>query len=290
MSIEANFAFVITLVGGMAGVPRLARTERAGYWAGVLGQGVSGSLFVVAGAVMSIAMQHATGEATDDPTRMLATLAIPALGLCSLLLVAFANIGTQAVGLYLYGITLKTSFRKADYRALVLILASYVAALCFWGRIVEHFGAFLTVTACVYAPLAALLFADFFIVRRQRVSLRDAFGLPGRSAYHYTNGFNLVGIFCILFGVSVSLAIYDPVHAVVRMQALFPLTPTGASFVATALLYCVLSHVPVIRRYLFQDDLRDSLRDGLKDGLQHTCRDSFQHTSKGVPQGGREGI
>lgn len=31
MSIEANFAFVITLVGGMAGVPRLARTERGGY-------------------------------------------------------------------------------------------------------------------------------------------------------------------------------------------------------------------------------------------------------------------
>ena len=60
MSVEANFAFVITLVGGMAGVPRLTRSERAGFWAGVLGQGAAGSFFVVVGAVMAIAMQHVT--------------------------------------------------------------------------------------------------------------------------------------------------------------------------------------------------------------------------------------
>ena len=36
ISIEANFAFVITLVGGMAEVPRLVKNERAGFWAGVI--------------------------------------------------------------------------------------------------------------------------------------------------------------------------------------------------------------------------------------------------------------
>ncbi|OPZ89089.1 MAG: cytosine permease [Firmicutes bacterium ADurb.Bin419] len=33
ISIEANFAFVITLVGGMSGVPRLTKSERSGFWA-----------------------------------------------------------------------------------------------------------------------------------------------------------------------------------------------------------------------------------------------------------------
>ncbi|MGN0582938.1 MAG: permease, partial [Oscillospiraceae bacterium] len=76
ISIEANFAFVITLVGGMAEVPRLTKKENSGFWAGVLGQGLAGSFFVVVGAVMSIAMQYVTGEMIDDPTMMLATLSV----------------------------------------------------------------------------------------------------------------------------------------------------------------------------------------------------------------------
>ena len=149
ISIEANFAFVITLVGGMAEVPRLTKTERSGFWAGVFGQGIAGSFFVVVGAIMAIAMQYVTGEMIDDPTMMLATLSVPALACSSLLLVAFANIGTQAVGSYIYGVMLKSSFKKADYRILILVLAVYVSLLCVWGKIIEYFGSFLTISACI---------------------------------------------------------------------------------------------------------------------------------------------
>ena len=71
LSIEANFAFVITLVGGMAEVPRLCRSEKSGYYAGVLGQGAAGSFFVVVGAVMASAMQYVTGKMVDGPTLMI---------------------------------------------------------------------------------------------------------------------------------------------------------------------------------------------------------------------------
>lgn len=253
VSIEANFAFVITLVGGMAGVPRLVRSERAGFWAGVLGQGAAGSFFVVIGAVMAIAMQIVTGEMVEDPTMMLAVLAAPAMALCSLLLVAFANIGTQAVGAYLYGVMLKSAFRTASYRIILLILAAYACSLVLWGGVVEYFGSFLTLSACIYAPLAALLFADFFLVRRQRLALRSAFGLPGYEAYRYTRGFNWVGLLCVAAGVALSLAVYDPVAGVVRCRALFTLTPTGLSFLGTGALYWLLSRIPPIRRYLLQD-------------------------------------
>lgn len=254
ISIEANFAFVITLVGGMAEVPRLTKKERSGFWAGVVGQGVSGSLFVVVGAVMAIATQYVTGEMIDDPTRMLQILTnIPALALSSLLLVAFANIGTQAVGSYLYGVMLKSSFRRASYHLLIIILAVYVAGLCVWGRIVEFFGSFLTISACVYAPLAALLFTDFFFVRRQRLDLRSAFGLPGHRSYEYTRGFNWVGLLCVAAGVAMSLAVYNPVSGEVHIMPLFMLTPTGFSFIGTAVLYYLLSLVPPIRKYLLKD-------------------------------------
>jgi len=257
ISVEANFAFVITLVGGMAGVPRLAKTERAGFWAGVFGQGLSGSFFVVVGAVMAIAMQYATGEMIEDPTLMLATLSVPTLAFSSLLLVAFANIGTQAVGSYIYGVMLKSSFQKADYRLLILILALYIGALCVWGEITTYFGSFLTISACIYAPLAALLSVDFFLVRKQRLSLRSAFGQAGFHAYDYTRGVNWMGFLCVAAGVALSLLVYNPVTGEVHNMVLFHLTPTGFSFLGSGLLYYILSRIPAARRYLLRD--RDEL-------------------------------
>lgn len=259
ISMEANFAFVITLVGGMAEIPRLSKTEKSGYWAGVLGQGLIGSFFVVIGAVMAIAMEHVTGTMVDDPTIMLATLSVPALALCSLLLVGFANVGTQAVGSYIYGVMLKSSFQKANYKVLLMILAGYVTLLCIWGKIVTYFGSFLTISACVYAPLAALLFVDFFLIRKQKLSLRDAYRLPGYDAYDYHKGFNLVGLFCVAAGVAMSLAIYNPVTGEVHNMFLFHLTPTGFSFIGTGLLYWLLCEIPGIREYVHKDKKKDTI-------------------------------
>ena len=252
LNIEANFAFVITLVGGMAEVPRLCKSERSGYYAGVLGQGAAGSFFVVVGAVMAIAMQYVTGQMVDDPTLMMATLSAPILGLSSLLLVAFANIGTQAVGSYIYGVMLKSTFKKSSYKVLVLVLGLYVAVLCVWGKITEYFGSFLTIGACVYAPLAALLFVDFFLVRKQKIDLKSAYELPGHTAYRYTGGFNIVGIICLALGFGFTLLIFDPINVVIHNKILFMLTPTFASFLFTGILYYLLCKIPFIRDYVIR--------------------------------------
>lgn len=253
LALEANFAFVITLVGGMAGVPRLCKSEKGAFYAGVFGQGISGSFFVVVGAVMVISMKLAVGKETTDPTEMLSSLGTPLMALLSLLLVAFANIGTQAVGSYLYGVTLRSSFKKLSYHALILILASYISVLCIWGKIIEYFGSFLTLSAIVYAPLAALLFSDFFIVRKQKIDFRSAYELKGHDKYYYSKGYNIVGLCCLVFGSILSLAIFDPIGGVVHIKFLFVLTPTGASFLGTLILYVLLSKIPSVRRYIRRD-------------------------------------
>jgi len=237
LSIEANFAFVITLIGGMAEIPRISKTERGGYWAGVLGQGISGSLFVVIGAVMAIAMQYLTGEMITDPAIMFITLSLPIFAFSALLLVAFANIGTQAVGSYIYGVMLKTSFNKISYKKLIWILALYGTILCLWGKIVEYFGAFLTISACIYAPIAAILFVDFFFIKRQNVSLKSLYGLDKEKKYNFKYGVNIKNLICIVVGILISLAIYNPVTGVIHNKILFYLTPTGAAFIFTGIIY-----------------------------------------------------
>jgi len=184
---------------------------------------------------------------------MLATLSVPVLAFSSLLLVAFANIGTQAVGSYLYAVMLKSSFKKANYRVLIMILALYVSILCAWGKIIEFFGSFLTLSACVYAPLAALLFVDFFFVRKQRLALRSAFGIEGFHAYDYTKGINWIGVLCVGAGIAMSLLVYNPITGEVHNMFLFHLTPTGFSFIGTGILYYVFSRIPSTRKYLLRD-------------------------------------
>ena len=253
LSIEANFAFVITLIGGMAGVPRITKTERGGFWAGVLGQGIAGSFFVVIGAIMAISMQYATGTMSTDPTVMLATLSVPILGLCSLLLVAFANVGTQAVGSYIYGVMLKSSFEKAKYKHIVLILALYAVILCIWGKIIDYFSVFLTVTACIYAPLASVLFVDFFFVKKQKISLLSVYNIKGHNAYKFSKGINYIGLFCILVGSIVSLLVYNPISGQIHNKFLFYFTPTGLSFLTTGVLYYIIYKIPFFRKYLLKD-------------------------------------
>ena len=55
-------------------LPRLAKSERSGYWATALSYGVVAPFFVATGGVMALAMFVKTGVYESDPTTMLSTL------------------------------------------------------------------------------------------------------------------------------------------------------------------------------------------------------------------------
>ena len=100
LSAEGNVAFAFSWSTQALVMPRLAKNERSGYWATSLAYGVIAPFFVAAGGVMAIAMFVKEGYYESDPTIMLARLAGPGFSLLSLLMVAFANIGTQGTGSY----------------------------------------------------------------------------------------------------------------------------------------------------------------------------------------------
>ena len=65
---------------------------------------------------MALAMFVKTGVYESDPTTMLSTLSTPAFALLSLLLVAFANIGTQGTGSYVNCMIVKSGMPKVSYK------------------------------------------------------------------------------------------------------------------------------------------------------------------------------
>ena len=69
----------------------------------------------------------------------------------------------------------------------------YVSSLTIWGGVDEYFGSFISLAAYLQGPIIGMIVVDFFLLRKQKLSLRSAYFLEGHKAYEYTKGFNIVG-------------------------------------------------------------------------------------------------
>lgn len=253
LSAEGNVAFAFSWSTQALVLPRLAKTEREGYWGTTLAYGIVAPFFVAAGGVMAIAMSVKAGYYESDPTVMLATLAGPGFALLSLLMVAFANIGTQGTGSYVNCMIIKSGLPKLSYKLLVYLAAIYVSILTVWGWPMEHFGSFISMAAQIQGPIIGMTVVDYLIVKKRKISLKSLYNIDGHNAYNFTRGFNLVGLGCIVIAfVTNILFIYNPLTAEIKSPIFLILTGSGYTAVCGGLLYWLASLTP-LRKYMLRD-------------------------------------
>ena len=253
LSGEGNVAFAFSWSTQALVLPRLAKTERSGYWATALSYGVVAPFFVATGGVMALAMFVKTGVYESDPTTMLSTLSTPAFALLSLLLVAFANIGTQGTGSYVNCMIVKSGMPKVSYKLMVWIAMIYVSLLTIWGGVEEYFGSFISLAAYIQGPIIGMIVVDYFILRKRKLDLRSAYFLEGHDAYEFTKGFNLVGLSCVFISLLVAvLFVYNPVTAQIQSPIFLVTTGSGFTAIFGGLLYWLASLTP-LRRYMIKD-------------------------------------
>ncbi|MBO4871825.1 MAG: cytosine permease [Lachnospiraceae bacterium] len=257
LSAEGNVAFAFSWSTQALVLPRLAKTERSGYWSTSLAYGVVAPFFVAAGGVMAIAMYMKTGVYVDDHTKMLATLACPGFSHHSLLMVAFANIGTQGTGSYVNCMIIKSGIPKLSYKLLVILAMFYVSALTIWGWVMDNFGSFISLAAQIQGPIIGMTVVDYLLVKKRKISLKSLYNIDGHNAYDFTHGFNLVGLACILIAFVTNMVfIYNPLTAEIKSPIFLILTGSGYTAVCGGLLYYLASLTP-LRRYMLKD--RDEL-------------------------------
>ena len=253
MSAEGNVAFAFSWSTQALVMPRLAKTERSGYWGTTLSYGVVAPFFVATGGVMTLAMFVKTGIYESDPTTMLSVLATPTLGLLSLLLVAFANIGTQGTGSYVNCMIVKSGLPKVSYKLLVIIAMIYVSVLTVWGGVEKYFGAFISLAAYVQGPIIGMILVDYFIIRKRKLSLKSAYNLKGHNAYKYTNGYNIVGLLCIIISCLITmLFVYNPYSGSIKSDIFLFTTGSGFTAILGAVLY-YLASVTLFKKYMVSD-------------------------------------
>ena len=256
-SAEGNVAFAFSWSTQALVLPRLAKTERGGYWGTSLAYGVIAPFFVAAGGVMALAMFVRTGVYESDPTTMLSKLCGSGFALLSLLLVAFANVGTQGTGSYVNCMIVKSGMPKVSYKLMVLIAMVYVSVLTVWGGVEEHFGAFISIAAFIQAPIIGMIVADYLVVKKRKLSLKSAYCIEGHDAYKFTAGFNLVGIACVIISCVVTiLFVYNPLTGNIQSPLFLIFTGSGFDAILGGLLYWIASLTP-LKKYMLRD--RDDL-------------------------------
>lgn len=245
--LESNFAYCLSWFSCLGVVPRLMKSERANIWGHILGMGIMMALFICIG-VLSGTFMSSLGVFSEDPTESLILIGGPYAGGICLIAIACANISTQALELYAFSLATKVLKPEWSYRKILLGWLVLVLILTFSGKIWEYYETFVSIGGCIYAPAIAIFLTDFFILRRQRFSLRSAYRIE--NDYQYTRGFNLVTVVAFGVGVFVYFLLFDPVNYTARSPLFFYVTATGASFVISGLCYYLLSRIPVCRRYL----------------------------------------
>lgn len=244
---ESNFAYCIAWFSCLGALPRLMKSERGNMWGHIIGMGLIMALFICVG-ILSGAFMTSLGIYSEDPTEALLVIGGPFMGGISLVAIACANISTQALELYAF--TLATKVLKPDweYRKILIGWLVVVLVMTFSNKIWEYYSTFVSIGGCIYAPAIAIFLTDFFIVRKQKFSLRSAYMLEDK--YAYSNGFNLVTILAFAIGVIVYFLLFDPVIYEANSSLFFYLTGTGASFIASGVSYILLSKIPSFHRYL----------------------------------------
>lgn len=266
LSAEGNAAFAFSWSTQALVMPRLCSTESKGYWGTQIAYAFVAPFFVAAGGIMSYAYFTKFSVYCEDPTTMLAGLCAPVVALLSLLMVAFANIGTQGMGSYVNCMIVKSGMPKISYKLMVWIAFVYVSILTVWGWPMEHFGSFISCAAFLQGPIIGMVVVDYLFTKKRKISLKSAFYLKGHDAYKFTGGFNLIGLgIMIISFVAALLFVYNPVDGTIggiifgdacaagANNIFYYITGSGFTLVLGALLYFLCSIFPPTRKYMLKD-------------------------------------
>lgn len=211
----AFWTFFIPALTGMVGfwatlslnIPdftRYAVSQRAQINGQAIGLPPSMTLFAFIGVVVTSATTLLYGQPIWDPvvlagkfeSRLLVTLAMIAVAVSTLATNIAANIVSPAndfANLY----PRKINFRSGGF------ITGILGIVIFPWKLISDPGGYIFTWLVGYSsllgPVGGILIADYYLIRRQQLSVADLYSLHG--AYTYASGFNMRAIACLLLGI-----------------------------------------------------------------------------------------
>lgn len=210
LAVEFNVGVGVSWYPVMGSLARLTRTPRAALWPAY------GGLLVATLIAQVVGMAAALTLGDSDPTVWMLPFGGPVLGAFLLLFIAFANITSTSSIVYSTVLAIRQASGKvlSRVRWAWLCAAFFVlpAILAFFpGFMYDKFMVFVTLSGAFLSAMCGAIIADYFVLRRQHVSVRDLYRPGSSSAYHFTGGVNWAGMGAVVIGAAFYLGIYNPI-------------------------------------------------------------------------------
>ena len=202
-SLTAMVGFWATMALNIPDFTRFAKSQRAQMLGQAIGLPLPMALFAFIGVAVTSATVSIYGEAIWDPVQLAGrmgggttVIALAALVIATLTTNLAANVVAPANGFSNLS-PQKISFRTGGY-----ITAGIGIAIFPW-KLLETAGGYLFTWLVGYSallgPIAGIMMADYFLVRRTKLSVPDLYKTDG--AYSYAGGWNRAGIAALVIGI-----------------------------------------------------------------------------------------
>ena len=231
-----------TIMGNLA---RLTTTQRTAFWPNLLGLFLAS---VVAGVVGTLA---ALVLGDPDPTVWMVPLGGTLLGVVALLFVGLANVTSMVGQTYSGSIAIRRAggapVRRLPWSVVAGLLFAPAAVLVFWpSALYDNYFKFLAWVSLVLAPLCAVYFVDFFLLRHRTLDVRALYEPEGTSRYSFWGGVNPLAFLAVAAGAVTYFLLLNPLTF--ESAELFRYTSASLpAFVVTGTLHYLLTRLVLVR-------------------------------------------
>lgn len=206
-----NIAFWATIALNIPDFSRYAKNNKSQFWGQMIGMPIPMAFCAFVGAYFAKATELVDGVAQFDPTsvfyyidnKILVFIAALGVMMATITTCCAANVVAPANGIA------NIAPKKISYRmgVLITILFAFFVLQAWWiyGSGAAYFN-WMNAYGTILAPIAALLVADFWVVKKQRIDIKSLFLPDGR--YAYSNGVNWAAIISWFVAFIVPLVAY----------------------------------------------------------------------------------
>ncbi len=204
-ALTANVGYWATLSLNIPDFTRYAKSQRSQATGQALGLPTTMTAFAFIGVAVTSATIVVFGRAIWDPIELVSIIGTPAVIIFAALVVLAAQITTNMAANVVSPANDFSNLapRKISYVTGGLITAVIGILMMPW-KLYSDAAAYIFTWLIGYSSLmgalGGILIADYWIVRRQKLSLRDLFELQGQ--YTYTNGINWKAIAALVISVA----------------------------------------------------------------------------------------
>lgn len=245
LAVELNIAGGFAWWPNVGNLARLTGSARSAYWPNMIGLFGASVVAAIVGVFAALALN------SEDPTLWMVPLGGAVLGVLALAFVGMANITSVVAQSYSALVAIRGGCGEAVRRTPWALLAAMIllpaAVLVFFpSAVYDNYARFVSWGAILVAPLCGIQIVDYFVLRRQRLALRDLYLPDARSAYWFWRGFNPAAIVALAAGGIVYALLLNPVTY--EPAGWFRwLTASMPAFAVAALAHYALSKLFVVR-------------------------------------------